>query len=171
MCNCQENQENFKEKVNLKVENNKNTNITFYINCNDEKKKSSTTPNNLNSITIKEAIDWTKTWRDSNYAEHHKCKAFNIPKEDLIEVLREDGVESIRAYMGIKTTTNKEGKLTYEEKLIIVGVNEFNKDIISSTSSNNKIAPDGFPEASGVYDFSEPCPNLCDPDSPLNDGI
>jgi hypothetical protein len=121
-----------------------------------------------NTITLQTAKKWAKNWRDleSTYNKYHECRAFNIPKIDLQEVLAEDGVASVRAYLGVKETVNpKTKKITYEEKLMIVGVDKNNKDMISTVSSSDVL---GDGEGDDIYDFTEPCPDLCDPNSPLN---
>lgn len=171
MCNCKEDLENLKENIDLTVKNNKNTNITFNINYNTTKKKTPVVPkpSNVNTISLDEAKKWAENWRDleSDYNKYNKCIAFNIPKIDLQEVLAEDGVESIRAYIGVKETTNSKGKVTFEEKLMIVGVDENGKDMIPF-SDENSLSLQGA-EQSGIFDFTEPCPNMCDESSPLND--
>jgi len=110
-----------------------------------------------NTISLKIARSWAKTWRkeEATYNKHHKCRAFNIPKIDLQEVLAEDGVASIRAYLGV----NAKG----EEKLMIVGVNAQGKDMIT-VGSNGELEDGG----GDIFDFTDPCPRRCDPDSPLN---
>jgi len=125
-------------------------------------------PNKKNTIPLKIAKDWAKRWRklESGYNKHHECRAFNIPKIDLQEVLAEDGVASIRAYIGIEKNTDANGKPTYEEKLMIVGVNASNQDMITVPKSVGDTVAD--PTDGDIYDFSRPCPTFCDPDSPLN---
>ncbi|MDX6745722.1 hypothetical protein SHK09_02860 [Polaribacter sp. PL03] len=121
-------------------------------------------PNKENTISLEIAKDWTKRWRDmeSTYNSHHDCRAFNIPLIDLQEVIKEQGVVSVRGYIGVEETV-VEGDTVFIEKLIIVGVDANGKDMISSK--------DGLildQESDDIYDFSDPCPNLCDPKSPLN---
>ncbi|WP_343330909.1 hypothetical protein [Polaribacter staleyi] len=170
MCNCNENLENLKESVDLTVKNNKNTNITFNININGTKKKTPVpTPSKVNTISLDEAKKWAENWRnlESDYNKYHKCRAFNIPKIDLQEVLAEDGVESIRAYIGVKESTNSKGEKEYEEKLMIVGVDENGKDMLPSATKGNTLAAESADD-SGIFDFTDPCPSACDSDSPLN---
>jgi len=119
-----------------------------------------------NTITLKTAMTWAKNWRnlESTYNKYNECRAFNIPKIDLQEVLAEDGVKSVRAYLGVKETVNPKTKeITYEEKLMIVGVDKNNKDMIS-TVNLGKLG-DGDDD---IYDMTQPCPDYCDPDIPLN---
>ncbi len=121
-----------------------------------------------NTITLKTAKEWAQNWREkeSTYNKYHECRAFNIPKIDLEEVLAEDGVASIRAYLGVKETVNPKTKeTTYEEKLMIVGVDKNNKDMISTVKATDGL---GDGDEDDIYDFTLPCPNTCDPDSPLN---
>ncbi|MEM5563696.1 hypothetical protein WNY78_01200 [Psychroserpens sp. AS72] len=127
--------------------------------------------------TIEEAKRWTKKWR----TKHPKIsKAFRIPADDLVACLNEMGVKfstdsngkiqivpekyepSVRAYLAID---DQDG-----EKLLIVGTTTENgtlyKDIVKD---EKKLTADGdpSPNGSGVYDFTVPCPNDCDPGSPL----
>ena len=122
----------------------------------------------VNTITLKTAKKWASNWREleSTYNKYNECRAFNIPKIDLQEVLAEDGVASIRAYLGVKETLNPKTKeTTYEEKLMIVGVDKNNKDMISTVKAVDGL---GDGDEDDIYDFTDPCPNVCDPDSPLN---
>ena len=114
-------------------------------------------------ISLKTAKKWAKTWREmeSTYNKYHECKAFNIPLEDLNGVLSEPGVKSVRAYLAVETIDATKDQ--YEEKLLIVGVNADGKDMINV---NRNLESDG----SGIYDFTTPCPDFCDDDSPLNGG-
>ncbi|MFV8392591.1 hypothetical protein [Flavobacterium sp. LB2P6] len=124
-----------------------------------------TTPENhkqtktVNAIPLKTAQKWAKRWskQEGNYNKHHELHAFLIPKIDLLEVLRED-VDAVRAYIGI----NDEGV----EKLMIVGtkydpVTKIYVDMISVGVENTTAQPDD------IYDFTQPCPTACDPESPM----
>lgn len=124
-------------------------------------------PNPRNTISLKIAKQWTKEWRDdeATYNKYHQCKAFNIPKKDLIEVLKEEGVVSVRAYIGVEKIENKGKQTVFTEKLMIVGVNKEGKDMLKLSSENAEILD---PEGGDIYDFSNPCPDVCDNDSPLN---
>ena len=117
-----------------------------------------------NTITLAQAKRWTARWRkmEPGYNEHQDCRAFNIPLDDLQDVI-DEGAVTVRAYLGVKKNT-VEGETVYEEKLIIVGVDAQGKDMI-------KLSKDGETlEAGGgdIYDLTEPCPELCDDSSPLN---
>ncbi len=110
-----------------------------------------------NTISLDTAKKWTKKWRqkESTYNKYHECKAFNIPKIDLQEVLAEKGVASIRAYLGVDENN--------VEKLMIVGVDEKGKDMITTSDD---LALKGN-QNGDIFDFIEPCPVSCDESSPL----
>ena len=131
-----------------------------------------------NPINIKDAKAWTKKWQDDN-PKH--AKGFLIPVDDLLACMSEmgltitknsDGVyESnnsnarIRAYMGIDVNNLSEG---FGEKLVYVGTVQdegIYKDIVEEGSypTGGNITRIG----SGAFDFTNPCPNECDPNSSL----
>ena len=126
-------------------------------------------PNPRNTIDLATAKKWAKEWRDdeASYNKYFECRAFNIPKKDLIEVLQEDGVESVRAYIGVEKIENKGQQTTFTEKLMIVGVNASGRDMLT-LSSDGKTLVDG---GGDIYDFTDPCPDACDDKSPLNGSI
>jgi hypothetical protein len=98
-----------------------------------------------NTIPLTEAVDWVTRWRDSS--ENLPVKGFLIPEIDVTEVLNEEGVANIRAYMAIDPSE--------EYHLLIVGVDADGNDMVD--------------EAAGqyVYDFTRPCPSLCSKTGPL----
>jgi hypothetical protein len=113
----------------------------------------------VNAIPLKTAQKWAKRWskREGNYNKHHHLNAFLIPKVDLLEVLTE-GVDAVRAYIGV----DDEGV----EKLMIVGT-KYNPetgiyiDMITVGVGNAAATKDD------IYDFTSPCPSVCDPQSPM----
>lgn len=111
-----------------------------------------------NAISLNEAQRWAKRWskEEGQYNKHHHVHAFLIPKKDILEVLVE-GIDAVRAYIGV----NDKGV----EKLMIVGtkldpLTGIYVDMISEGDGVNK-------EADAIYDFTEPCPTACDPESPM----
>jgi len=121
-------------------------------------------PNPRNTIDLATAKDWTTRWRamESDYNAHNDCRAFNIPLKDLKEVIAEDGVASVRGYIGVEKQII-EGETVFTEKLIIVGVDANGKDMISSKDGEALDL-----NSRDIYDFTDPCPDLCDNESPLN---
>ena len=84
---------------------------------------------------------------------------FSIATIDLQEVLAKDGVVGLRSFIGLGTFTNSDiGKKITEEKLMIVGIDKNEKDMIST-----KKRPDGklisAQEQKGyIYDLTRTCP-------------
>jgi hypothetical protein len=143
-------------------------------------------------ISLEDAVLWTTIWRIAN---PENAKAYLIPVEDLVDTLKEMGVlspvgdpadnnfhydpgktqQDVRAYMAIDPHIDnpKQGP---EEKILLVGTNKrvlpngkvVYEDIINFPDPSG--LGDGDGKDSGVYDFSEPCPNTCDEGSPLNGG-
>ena len=132
-----------------------------------------------NPIDINDAKTWTQKWQDDN--KKH-AKAFLIPISDLLGCMTEMGLTitkdangnyvssipdaNLRAYMGIDVNDLSNG---FGEKLVIVGTvknGTIQSDIVQGgtypTGGGIKI------NGSGAYDFTTPCPNDCDPGSPLN---
>mgnify|MGYP006082909849 CR=1 FL=1 len=125
-------------------------------------------PNKDKTISLKTAKKWAKEWREteSTYNKYNDCRAFNIPKSDLVNVLKEN-VASVRGYIGVAVFICPDtGEKIHQEKLMIVGVDKDGKDMISSKDG---LTLDGKEEF--IYDFSNPCPEKCDPSSPLNGPI
>ena len=142
-------------------------------------------------ITVTKAVEWTTLWR---VACPNNCKAFLIPIEDLMGVLEEmkvltpvDGEKNtfkykeghnndIRAYMAIDPKFGQSGA-SPEEKVLLVGTEKEKKDgktiyrdIIKGKYDPCNLSDGDDGPQSGVFDFTEPCPNLCDDESPLNGG-
>ncbi len=138
-------------------------------------------------IPLTEAALWTTIWRA---ACPDNCRAFLIPVEDLMGVLKEMGVlksagddlykydpglkRDVRAYMAIDPHVGQKGK-TPEEKILLVGTQQViedgklvYKDILEGKVDGVLLGDYEDGDDSGVYDFSRPCPNACDPNSGLN---
>lgn len=107
-----------------------------------------------NTITLEDAKRFAARWRkeEGTYNAHHELHGFLIPIIDFTEVLSEKP-DAVRAYVGVDDLG--------EEKLMMVGT-RYNKE----TDTYEDIITDGGESA--IFDFSRPCPNLCDKDSPLN---
>lgn len=123
------------------------------------------------TISVAQAKEWTEKWHKQNPKQ---SKGFLMPIEDLLGCLIEMGIikvdsdgngtvtykenEKVRTYLGIDTKG--------EEKLIMVGTKNEDGTYIDIIGDETK-AEKG-PGVSGIFDFSEPCPTNCDPNSALN---
>lgn len=102
------------------------------------------------AISLVDAITYADNWRtiaQQNLMPNNYIKAFKIPMVDFTQILHENAV-SIRAYIG--------DTINGEKKLLLVGVDANDNDMIDY--ANGKY----------VFDFTTPCPNMCDQNSPLN---
>lgn len=97
-----------------------------------------------NSISLSKAQSWARTWRSN---PENTVKAHLIPQIDVTELLAEENVVDIRAYIGV----DENG----ENKLMLVGVDADGNDLIDEEAGQY------------IYDFTLPCPNTCDVNSPL----
>lgn len=115
----------------------------------------------INAISLQTAQKWAKRWakKEGHYNKHHELHAFLIPKVDLVEVLTE-GVDAVRAYIGV----NDEGV----EKLMIVGTKLDPKTgVYVDLITNQGVGEKSQAAEDDIYDFTDPCPPVCDPNSPL----
>ncbi len=101
-------------------------------------------------IPLDTAQTWVNRWReakkDQDWWNNHLFNAFLIPHQDLQGIL-DEGATDARAYLGIDDQQ--------QIKLILVGVDANGKDMIDRSHP--------------VYDFTTPCPPICDWWSPLNE--
>ena len=135
------------------------------------------------TISLPTAKKWAKTWQSMN----SECaKAYLIPIDDLISAFLEMGIVSettngtftlnpkpkaaIRCYLGTNPDPNERSKAQgYGNKMYIVGTNFERgkyKDIILGERETAAIENENL-EGTGIFDFTKPCPNNCDEDSPL----
>lgn len=137
-----------------------------------------------NRISLEQAIEWTGMWRDkeSEYNKYNECNAFLIPISDLKALLAEmEGAEEdayVRGYLGVEQKPSFTNEPNFEEKMIFVGtkkcVDEDGKvtyvDLIDGYDPVCESEPEAFSNGGGggLWDFTDPCPPNCDPNSPLN---
>jgi hypothetical protein len=101
-------------------------------------------------IPLQTAVNWTIAWRGTT---PNSIKAFQINIDEVNDMLKEVGTNSIRLYFGLDNGV---------EKLALVAVDANGQDIINPTVDGQQI--------SGTYDFCAPCPPTCDINSPLLTG-
>jgi hypothetical protein len=106
-------------------------------------------------VPLAEAIVWTENWRNSDHVLH--ANSFIFDADDFRDLLKEETVHHIRLY--VCRRTDKETGISHE-KMICVAANEWKRDILDKTQTN---------DTTGIYDFSHPCPPTCyDNESPLS---
>ena len=104
----------------------------------------------LYEIPLIEAVDWTSRWQqfqaESKPNPDDSKKAFRVDVAELQDVINNipGKVQYVRFYLGLDPKM--------QEHLVLVGVDSDNKDLTALT-----------------YDFTRPCPDICDITSPLFD--
>lgn len=133
-------------------------------------------------ISVPEAIAKTTNWRNfmqnkTSKADARKLpKAVYISKEDIIDMGKQceadDSIAGVRAYFTLNNKFAEE--LTNEVTFVMVLVRAsdtkpFGDDVLylPSTDGSNGSSVAGN---SNVYDYTTPCPHVCDVDSPLFTG-
>lgn len=115
-------------------------------------------PGSEDTIPLDEAVKLTTNWRDyiGKYEPASQyIRAFNIPMEDINELATFAKSPSVRAYLAMATP----GDIS-TLKIILVPVDASGNDILSVPG----LASD---DQSTIYDFTTPCPQACDVNSPL----
>jgi len=111
-------------------------------------------PSPTDQISLNDAVAYTTEWRDKNPGS---VTSFLVSIDDLQGIVDELGADYARIYLGY----GSDGL----EKIMIVGADSEQQDII--LDMEHPVSP-----ASGIYDFSNPCPPTCgDTTSPLATGI
>lgn len=108
-----------------------------------------------NTISVQQAIDWCQRWKGngSRFLNENSLKAFLIPGIDVTQVLAIEGVKDVRTYFGVDSQN--------VPHLLVVGVDANGNDLINNEEAVN--VQNGW----YIYDFTSPCPSLCDRKSPL----
>lgn len=85
--------------------------------------------------------------------------AFNIPMQDVASLADFTKCPSVRAYLGMSDPTD-----ISTLKLVLVPVDNTNTDVLSIPVPDGS---GGLVNQSSIYDFTSPCPQNCDINSPL----
>ncbi len=132
-------------------------------------------PINVPTIPLDDAITRVTLFREkmlksAAVPEESIPRAILIPIDDLLAIIQkyatvddEGNVKSsligVRTYFAIKPTDHD---LPDEVTALVVAVDKQGNDLINTTSGLG--AED---EGTEIYDFTRPCPDVCDPESPL----
>jgi len=134
-------------------------------------------------ISVPEAVEKTTNWRNfmkGKTAEEDANKvpkAVYISKEDIMDMAKQceadDTIAGVRAYFTLDSEAAEEVKNVVTFVMVLVRVSDkkpFGDDVLYMPT------PDGSNGSSvagnsNVYDYTRPCPSICDVDSPLFTGI
>lgn len=130
---------------------------------------------NVPTISVTDAVERVTRFRDQllkQVPEVNIPRAVFIPISDLLaivnsfDILRADGttineLSGVRAYFAVK-----EADMDLDDDItaVIVPVDKNDKDIIYK---NQGVGMGDDDDDTEIYDFTQPCPNFCDPTSPL----
>ncbi|MEP6677392.1 MAG: hypothetical protein ABJA78_19685 [Ferruginibacter sp.] len=120
-----------------------------------------TGPQPEDTISLEDGVTITTNWRDfigPIMASENYIRAFYIPIDDITSLAAFHQVKAVRAYLALEDVTDPSTL-----KLAMVPVDDDGKDILFCAS---EIAG----KQSAIYDFTSPCPQSCDVDSPLFTG-
>jgi len=125
---------------------------------------------------IKRTTNWRNFMKDKTAASDVRKipKAVYISKTDIIDMAKQceadDSIAGVRAYFTLNNEFSETIKNEVKFVMVLVRINDtkpFGDDVLYAPGNGNG-APGGEP--SNVYDFTRPCPDCCDPDSPLYGG-
>lgn len=106
---------------------------------------------------------------DAQVPDENVPRAILIPIGDLMAIIQKyqtvdengdvaNSLQGIRAYFAVKVADKE---LPDDVTALIVAVDKHGKDIIPTSDALTDA------EGSEIYDFTQPCPTQCDPESPL----
>lgn len=123
------------------------------------------------SIPLQDAEKRVTNWVDAGPTtiDPTDMRAFVVHREDFVELLAQQDTEFIRLYIGRKSKDDGEGmepclvlvSAARESDIIVGGNPEIIKDLIGKVTVKDKTF------TYEIYDFSRPCPPICDVTSPL----
>jgi hypothetical protein len=110
------------------------------------------------TISLVEAVHETENWRMVlfPFMQEKVLRGFYIPMKDIIDLakMHEDAI-AVRGYFILN-----DPKRFTDVRIALVPVGEDGKDILFRKNLAGE-------EQSTIYDFTQPCPHLCDEGSPL----
>ncbi|MBK0379161.1 hypothetical protein [Mucilaginibacter segetis] len=136
-------------------------------------------------IPVSTAIERTTHWRNfmkNNVAardDRKIPKAVYISKEDIEDMAEQcradDTIAGVRAYFTLNTPYSEDIKNEVKFVMVLVKINDtkpFGDDIIYAPGvvTGEDGSKFGGGDDSNIYDFTKPCPDCCDPESPLFGG-
>ena len=128
-------------------------------------------------LSLKEAETFTRKWIDKQSITANDLRAFPVRRVELLHLLERmaaDELDAVRFYIGMKPKTTDEEVL--QPCLIMAGVKGFEVNfnapqgpIVTNVGKEEYFTGRSGNEAEdeSTYDFSYPCPDTCQLDSPL----
>ncbi|MVN90466.1 hypothetical protein [Mucilaginibacter aquatilis] len=132
------------------------------------------------AISVSEAIRRTTNWREfmnvnlQGTNENMVPKAVYMSRADILamaDALKDPSVVGARAYFSLDSTEAEAEKNVVTFCMVMVRSCEdkrCGKDVIYLPNSTD--GENGSIDDSGIYDYTRPCPDFCDIDSPLYRG-
>jgi hypothetical protein len=119
----------------------------------------------MSTINLEDAKALTKNWRDVNQtitinghpANQIFPNAYKIDFSDLQAIMNTPGVDGMRIYFGYNAASpspDPSGS-NFPMRVVLVATDSSGNDILHTT------------EPCGAYDYGQPCPAICDINSPL----
>lgn len=129
-------------------------------------------PINVPTIPLNDAISRVQRFRDQlvkQVPEANIPRAILIPINDLLAIVERHStidaegniicsLKGVRAYFAVKLTDQD---LPDDVTALIVPVDQQGNDIVTDPAGLQGT------DDTEIYDFTKPCPDVCDPDSPL----
>lgn len=153
-------------------------------------------PDQVNVITLQCALDWHKAFKDQNikgFAPGDLPRSIVIPFADIEQIVNDfrtsvkETVNGVRIYFVIKPTAKPNGRpnitgicvptvglhaidpnVIFTDKIVKATLKDGaprNADCPGGNSGNARSVDEGYVS---IYDVTRPCPDMCDPASPLN---
>ena len=130
-------------------------------------------------ISVPEAIEKTTNWRnfmESKTSDTRRIpKAVYISKEDITDMANQceadPTIAGVRAYFTLDSEAAEEVKNMVTFVMVLVresDVKPFGDDVLYASDGTGVGGNVGG--NSNVYDYTQPCPDVCDPNSPLFTG-
>lgn len=131
-------------------------------------------------IPVPEAIERTTNWRNfmksktAEADEKRVPKAVYISKQDVMAMARQceadDTIAGVRAYFTLNNDYSEEYRNSVTFVMVLVRASDekpFGEDVLYTEGSEGTNSLAGN---SNVYDYTHPCPDVCDVTSPLFTG-
>lgn len=135
-------------------------------------------------IPVPTAIERTTNWRNFMKNNTPVADAYKIPKAvyisraDIVDMAKQceadESIAGMRAYFTLNNEFSENIKNEVKFVMVLVRLSDkkpYGDDVLYAPADNNSDGTAGLAGNSNVYDFTRPCPDVCDSESPLFTGI